>query len=107
MYLVRRTFRTKPGEARRVAELVYKLARIYREAGQREEFRVAYNGGTVPGDPDIVVLEWETAAFQSPWRAGNDLPSTAEAAGAEFRPYLASPPSIEFWELLTPEQVGD
>ena len=107
MYLVRRTYKTKPGEARRVAELVHKQVQIYHDAGHREAFRVAYNGGTTPGEANVVVLEWETAAFQSPSREGNNIPPAAREAGAAYRPYLEGTPIIEFWELLTPDQVGD
>ena len=60
MYLVRRTFHTKPGEARRVASLVHKQASAYRDAGHRSEFRIYFNGGTVPGETNslgaVVIL---------------------------------------------------
>ncbi len=106
MYLVRRTYKTKPGEARRVASLVHKQVQIYHDAGHREEFRVAYNAGTCPGDQNIVVLEWETAAFQSPAREGNNIPSEAFEAGAAYRPYIEGS-YIEFWELLTPDKIQE
>ena len=106
MYLVRRTFKTKPGEARRVANLVYKLVKIYQDAGQRGEFQVAFNGGTVPGDPDVVVLEWTDDAFQSPMREGNAIPPEALEAGTAYRPYIEST-YIEFWELLSPDKLQD
>ena len=68
MYLVRRIFNTKPGEARKVASLVQKQAQIYHDAGQRSEFRVYFNGGTVPGENNVVVLEWTDEALMSPMR---------------------------------------
>ena len=104
MYLVRRTYQTKPGEARRVATLVQKQVQIYHDAGHREEFRVAYNAGTCPGDRNTVVLEWETEAFQSPAREGNNIPAAAMEAGAAYRPYIEDS-YIEFWELLTPSKM--
>lgn len=104
MYLVRRTYKTKPGEARRVATLVHEQVQIYHDAGHREEFRVAYNGGTCPGEGNIVVLEWTTEAFQSPSREGNNIPPAAMEAGAAYRPYIESS-YIEFWELLTPNKI--
>ena len=106
MYLVRRTYKTKPGEARRVATLVHEQVQIYHDAGHREEFRVAYNGGTCPGEGNIVVLEWTTEAFQSPSREGNNIPPAAMEAGAAYRPYIESS-YIEFWELLTPDKMQD
>ena len=106
MYLVRRTYKTKPGEARRVATLVQKQVQIYHDAGHREKFRVAYNAGTCPGEQNTVVLEWETAAFQSPAREGNNIPPAAYEAGAAYRPYIEGS-SIEFWELLTPGKMQE
>ena len=106
MYLVRRTYKTKPGEARRVATLVQQQVQIYHDAGHREEFRVAYNAGTCPGEQNVVVLEWETAAFQSPSRDGNNIPPEAYEAGAKYRPYIEGS-KIEFWELLTPGKMQE
>ena len=104
MYLVRRTYKTKPGEARRVATLVQKQVQIYHDAGHREEFRVAYNDRTCPGEQNIVVLEWETAAFQSPSRDGNNIPPAAMEAGAAYSTYIEET-HIEFMELLTPGKM--
>jgi len=104
LYLIRRIFNTKPGESRKVAMLLHKQAQIYHDAGQRGEFRVAYNGYTMPGEQNVVVLEWTDEAIQSPMRAGNDLPSAALKVGAEVRPLIESQ-RIEFMELLTPDQV--
>ena len=106
MYLVRRTFRTKPGEARRVASLVHKQASAYRDAGHRSEFRVYFNGGTVPGETNVVVLDWTDEALMSPMRAGNDLPQEALAIGAQARALVESS-SIEFLELMTPDKLMD
>ena len=107
MYLVRRTYKTKPGEARRVATLVQKASTdIPRTLVTARSFRVAYNAGTCPGEQNTVVLEWETAAFQSPARDGNNIPPAAYEAGAAYRPYIEGS-SIEFWELLTPGKMQE
>ena len=106
MYHVRRVYKTKPGDARRVAILVHKQVQIYHDAGHREEFRVAYNAGTCPGERDVVVLEWETAAFQSPSRDGNVRPLDGIEAGNAFKPYIEDT-HIEFWELLTPGKMQE
>ncbi len=106
MYLVRRIFKTKPREARRVASLVHKQAQIYHDAGHRSEFKVYFNGGTVPGENDVVVLEWTDEALMSPMRGGNDLPQEALEVGAELRD-LTEGSRIEFMELMTPDKMMD
>ncbi len=106
MYLVRRIFNTKPGEARRVASLVHKQAQIYHDAGHRSEFKVYFNGGTVPGENNVVVLEWTEEALMSPMRGGNDLPRAALEVGAQVREYTEGN-RIEFMELMTPDKMMD
>ena len=56
MYRIRRVYRTKPGEAGNVAKLVYAQAKLYRDAGHRSDFTVSYNGYTLPGERNIVIL---------------------------------------------------
>ena len=52
MYVLRRIFKVKePRDARQVASLLQKQAQIYHDSGQRSEFKVYFNGGTVPGEP--------------------------------------------------------
>ena len=104
MYLIRRIFNTKPGEARKVAELVKRQGEIYRDAGQRSEEiadgRVPHNGATLPGDQNVVVLQWTAEAIESPSRPNNPLPPEALEVGAQVRPLIESQ-RIEFMELLT------
>ena len=104
MYVLRRIFQTKPGEARRVASLLQKQAQIYHDAGQRSEFKVYFNGATVPGKRDVVVLEWTDEALMSPMRGGHQLPAEALALGAQIRPLVESN-RIEFMELMTPDKM--
>ena len=106
MYLVRRIFNTKPGAARQVASLVHKQAQIYHDAGHRSEFKVYFNGGTVPGENNVVVLEWTDEALMSPMRGGNDLPQAALEVGAQVRE-LTEGSRIEFMELMTPDKLMD
>ncbi len=106
MYLVRRILHTKPGEARRVASMIHKQAQIYRDAGQRSEFKVYFNGGTLPGDTNVVVLEWTEEALMSPMREGNDIPQEALALGRAAFEFIESG-RIEFMELLTPDKMMD
>ena len=58
MYRIRRVYRTKPGEAANVAKLVYAQAKMYRDVGHRSDFTVSYNGYTLPGETNVVILEW-------------------------------------------------
>ena len=106
MYLVRRIFDTKPGAARQVASLVRKQAQIYRDAGHRSEFKVYFNGGTVPGQNNVVVLEWTDEALMSPMRGGNDIPPEVYEVGAQVRE-LTQGSRIEFMELMTPDKMAD
>ena len=106
MYLVRRIFNTKPGEARRVASMIHKQAQMYRDAGHRGEFKVYFNGGTLPGDTNVVVLEWTEEAIMSPMREGNNIPQEVLMAGRAALEYVESN-RIEFMELLTPDKMMD
>lgn len=107
MYVLRRIFRVKaPRDARRVASLLQKQAQIYHDAGQRSEFKVYFNGGTVPGEPGEVVLEWTDEALMSPLRGGHELPPSALEIGGQIRPLVESN-RIEFMELMTPDKMLD
>jgi hypothetical protein len=103
MYVVRRWYKTKPGEARRVATLVHNQAQAYHDAGQRSEFRVSYNGATLPGDQDVVCLEWTDKSLETPTREGHALPAEALELGGQVRKLIESQ-RIEFLELLTSEK---
>ena len=106
MYLIRRIYKTKPGQAQRVATLVQKQVQIYHDAGHRSEFRVAFNGYTLPGDQDTVYLEWTDDKIMSPSREGNDIPPAALEVGAQVRELIESQ-RIEFMELLTPDKYRE
>ena len=68
--------------------------------------RSTFNGGTVPGENNVVVLEWTDEALMSPMRGGNDLPQAALQVGAQVREYIEDQ-RIEFMELLTPDKMMD
>ena len=106
MYVVRRWYKTKPGEARRVATLVHKQASVYQEAGQRGEFRVSYNGYTLPGEQDVFCLEWTDERLETPSREGHKLPQAALELGGDVRKLIESQ-RIEFMELLTPAKFQE
>ena len=106
MYLIRRIYKTKPGQAIRVATLVQKQAQIYHDAGQRGEFRVSFNGATMPGEQETVCLEWTDEKIESPYRGVNNPPASALEFGAKVRELIESQ-RIEFMELLTPDKYRD
>ena len=106
MYKIRRVYRTKPGEAENVAKLVYKQAKIYQDAGHRSDFTVSYNGYTLPGETNIVILEWYDDKIMSPSRPGNNIPQEVYEPAAQYRPLLESQ-HIEFYEMIDPSTVDD
>jgi hypothetical protein len=106
MYLLRRIWKCKPGEARRVASLVQKQAQIYHDAGQRSEFRVYFNGYTTPTDPDTVVLEWTDEVLRSTFRAGLTLPQAVRDIGGQVA-QLTESNRLEIMELMTPDKMMD
>ena len=99
MYQLRRVYRTKPGEATNVARLVFAQAKMYKDAGHRGDFTVSYNGYTLPGEQNVVVLEWQQDSIMSPSRPGNNIPKEIMEAGAKYRPLLESQ-HIEFYEMV-------
>ena len=106
MYKLRRVYKTRPGEAANVAKLVYQQAKIFRDAGQRSDFTVSFNGGTLPGEINIVILEWTDDKILSPHRTENHIPEEAREAGKKYRPLLETQ-HIEFYEMVDPQTVGD
>lgn len=103
MYVIRRVWATKPREARRVASMVAEVGKIYEDSGQREPVRVYFNGGTLPGERDVVYMEWTAPVLESPYRGGNELPDTG-GLGGKIRE-LTEESWIEFYELLTPDKA--
>ena len=101
MYLVRRVFRVKPRTARRAAELIAKMGKVYEEAGQRSPCRVYMSGGTVPGPANTVYMDWTEEALHSPYREDNKIPDEISALGAQLRE-IQEESYIEFYEMLNP-----
>ena len=106
MYVLRRIFNCKPGEARRVASLVQRQAEAFQEAGQRSECRVYFNGLTTPSNPDTVVLEWTDEALRSTMRAGLQLPQAVRDIGGQVA-QLTEGNRLEIMELMTPDKMLD
>jgi len=104
MYLIRRIYTIKPGEARRAATLIDTIGKAYQEAGTRGESRVYFNSGTTPGDKNTVVMEWTDDTLQSPYRTDRIRVEGLEETSAQLRE-LAIESVIEFWELMTDEKA--
>jgi len=107
MYVVRRVWKTKPGEARRVATLVDEMGRDYETSGKRAPSRVYFNSGTVPGDRNLVYMEWTEDSIASPYR--EDQVASSERARELYARVrnLTEDTWIEFYEMLTPEKALD
>jgi hypothetical protein len=104
MYLIRRIYTVKPGEARRAASLIAALGDAYEEAGTRSASRVYFNSGTTPGEKNTVVMEWTDASLESPYREDRVRVEGLDDIGAQLRE-VSLGSEIEFWELMTPEKL--
>ena len=108
MYKIRRTYEIirERGAAKKVAELVYAQAKIYRDADQRRNFTVSFNEKTLPGEQYIVLLEWTDDKIMSPGRSTNNVPLEAIEVGIKYRP-MVEHDYIEFFEMIDPVSMGD
>lgn len=106
MYLIRRIYTVKPGEARRAATLIDKIGKGYAEAGTRSESRVYFNSGTTPGDKHTVVMEWTDDALESPYREDRVKVGGLGELAAQLRE-ISLESKIEFWELMTDAKYLD
>ena len=106
MYVLRRIFKYKHGEARRVASLVRKQADAFEEAGVRSDCRVYFNGFTTPAEQDVVVLEWTDEALRSTMRSGAQIPQAVRDFGAQVA-QLTEHNRFEIMELMTPDKMLD
>ena len=104
MYVIRRVYKVKPRVAREAASIAARIGELYREAGRRSEVRVYFNGTTLPGETDIVYMEWTDDAIRSPYGRGEPAIPQAAELGAKLRE-LTEETWIEFYELLTPEKA--
>ena len=104
MYLIRRIYTVKPGEARRAASLIAAIGTAYEEAGTRSPSRVYFNSGTTPGEKNVVVMEWTDESLESPYRADRTRVEGLEDIGAQLRE-ISLGSEIEFWELMNDEKA--
>ena len=69
-----------------------KLVKVRPSVIDSGEFTVSYNGYTLPGEINIVILEWQDDNIMSPSRPGNNIPAEVLEAGAKYRPLVLSQP---------------
>jgi len=101
MFLIRRVFKVKPGGTYKAAEAIWKMGKIYEDAGQRSPSRVYWSGGTMPGPANTVYMEWTDKTIQSQRREGNTYPEGL----AELYKQLGEVQEesyIEFYEMYVP-----
>ncbi|MBI15101.1 MAG: hypothetical protein CL782_02415 [Chloroflexi bacterium] len=106
MFHVRRTYKTKPGQARKVATLVHKQVQLIKDAGFRGDFIVYFNGGTTPSEADTVTVQWTDEALMSGMREGkNPILEALNIANTVSELIIST--KIEFNELLTTSKMID
>ena len=103
MYLIRRIYAVKDGDARRAATLIDQIGKAYEKAGTRAASRVYFNSGTTPGERNTVVMEWTDETLRTPYRDDRTLVEGVKDLAAQLRD-LAIDSEIEFWELMTDEK---
>lgn len=107
MFVVRRVWETKPGQARLAASLVAAMGEEYESAGKRSPSQVYFNGGTVPGERNRVYMQWTEDVIASTYRA--DIVASPPRAQELYKKLseLTLDSWIEFYELMTPEKMAD
>jgi hypothetical protein len=106
MYVIRRVYKVKPRAAREAATLIAKIGEKYHEAGRRSEVTTYFNGSTLPGEREVVYMEWTDDVLQSPYGRGEPALEGAAELSARLRE-LTEDSWIEFFELMTPEKMVD
>lgn len=103
MYLVRRIYTVKPGEARKAATLIDRIGKAYEAAGTRSASTVYFNSGTTPGEKHTVVMEWTDDSLMTPYRDDRVRVEGLGDVSAQLRE-ISLGSEIEFWELMTEEK---
>ena len=100
MFLVRRVVKVKKGTARRAADVLTQIGKVYEEAGQRTPSRVYISGSTVPGPNDTVYMDWIEESLRSAYRADNPAPEGQNDLFRQLGEYQEES-YIEFYELYS------
>ena len=94
----------KPRVAREAATIAARIGELYHEAGRRSEVTVYYNSTTLPGETDVLYMQWTDDVIRTPYgRDEAPIPELADL-GARLRE-LTEDSWIEFYELMTPEKA--
>lgn len=107
MFVVRRVWETKPGEARKAASLVAAMGEEYEAVEKRSPSRVYFNTSTLPGERNRVYMEWTEDVIASTYRP--DIVSSPPRAQELYGKLneLTVDSWIEFYELMTPDKMTD
>ncbi len=106
MYELRRTYVTQPGKERLVASMLQQSGNMLVEAGLREPFHVSFNGGTCPGEKQLVHMTWTAEKIESPMRASNQYPP-GYAELREQRNQYTTDTWLEINELMNADKMID
>ena len=107
MFVVRRVWEVKPGQARKAASLVGAMGEEYESVDKRAPARVYFNTSSVPGDRHRVYMEWTEDVIASTYRSDSvSSPPRAQELYAKLGK-LTVDSWIEFYELMTPEKLTD
>ncbi len=106
MYVIRRVYEVNPRTAREAATIAARIGELYHEAGRRSEVTVYFNGTTLPGETDVVYMQWTDDVVRSPYGRGEPSIPEAVELGARLRA-LTVDSWIEFYEMLTPQKAMD
>ncbi|MCX8250771.1 MAG: hypothetical protein OTJ98_02830 [Dehalococcoidia bacterium] len=106
MYELRRTYVTLPGKERLVASMLQRMGQILVDAGVRDPFHVSFNGGTCPGDKQLVHMTWTAEKIESTYRGGRENPAEYTKM-MSARNELTTDTWIEFSELMNDAKLMD
>jgi hypothetical protein len=106
MYELRRTYKTQPGKERIVASLLQRMGDVLVEAGQRSPSLISFNGGTCPGEKELVHMTWTSEKIESPMRAGNANPPLYGELRAERNKHTVDT-WLEINELMNDDKLID
>ncbi len=106
MYELRRTYVTLPGKERLVASILQRMGQILVDARVRGPFHVSFNGGTCPGDKQLVHMTWTAGEIESTFRGGRENPAEYTKM-MSVRDELTTDTWIEFSELMNDDKLID
>ena len=102
MYLVRRTFKTKPNKAWDTAGLLTTICEAYEKNGRNKA--TIYISQGLPGDPDAAYAEWTQNTIEPNWFS--NVPESVRTNAVKVREITESN-TIEFFEIVTPEKLTE